>query len=95
MRTTNLTFPIVHLNGTSGSYLKVAYEEAGYALAEALEHLRQTAPHGRDYYVSKDPEALAKATAEYTARVEKLSEMIEDMAELSAAVRQQIDARKR
>jgi hypothetical protein len=90
MSDTKLTVPTVHLNGTGKAGLIKQYEEAGSALYEAISKLRATAPHGRDYYVQKDPAALQKATAEHCARLEKLASVLEEVQELAIAVLEQV-----
>lgn len=89
MSETKLTVPTVHLNGTGKKGLLEQYEDAGHALREAIDKLRGTAPHGRDYYVSKDPDALRKATEEHRARLIKLSDVLIELQELAIAVNEQ------
>lgn len=64
--------PTVHLNGTDGASLMACYLEARQAVDFAMEALKATAPHGRDYYVQPDKGALSRATAEYMARMAAL-----------------------
>ena len=49
--TKKLIVPAVHLNGTSKNELTAALSNAGKAMRDAINALRETAPHGRDYYV--------------------------------------------
>lgn len=66
-----LTAPSVHLNGTSHADLMKQYQTAYDALTAAIAALRESAPHGRDYYV-QSPEAYTKAAAEHTWRLQQL-----------------------
>lgn len=43
-------FPTIHLGGTSGEALQVAWRDAYAALGEALRKLSDCCPNGRDYY---------------------------------------------
>ncbi len=86
MSDSKLTAPILHLNGTSAENLIEAYKEAAHCLHDCIALVQGTAPHGRDYYVSKDPGALEKATQEHRARLEKLNSVLEDLQELAIAV---------
>jgi hypothetical protein len=45
-----MTVPTVHLNGTGREGLRRKYRTAYLTLTPAIEALRQTTPHGRDYY---------------------------------------------
>ena len=86
MTDTELTTPIVHLNGSSAKRLREDYEEAGNALYAAAKKLQATSPHGRDYYISKDPNALFKAEAEHKTRMLRLNAVLEEIVELQIAV---------
>lgn len=50
MKNQSLAKPLVHLNGTSRAELVRQYETAMNALNTAIDLVRETAPHGRDYY---------------------------------------------
>ena len=89
MADTTLQIPIIHMNGSHGPTLREGYREVHGALRDALEKLRQTAPHGRDYYVSRDPDAFEKARTEHRAREAALVQVQKDMMALSLAVAKQ------
>lgn len=69
-----MTFPTVHLNGTSAQDLLEGYERAHEALREAMEALAQAAPNGRDYYVQQ-PGAFESAIAEHQSRMTRLRDV--------------------
>lgn len=66
-----LTFPTVHLNGTSRIDLQEQYHGAYMAVHAAIVALRQACPNGRDYY-PQGPDAFRRAVAEQESRVERL-----------------------
>jgi hypothetical protein len=81
--------PIVHLNGTSKSDLINALSTAANAVSSAEKALRETAPHGRDYYVHKNPNAYRIALDHYRVRQEKLASIIEDLQEIAIKISDQ------
>ncbi len=95
MSESKLTFPIIHLNGTSANSLLEGYRDAAHCLYDCIALVQKTGPHGRDYYVSKDPQALEKATQDHRARLEKLASVLEDLQELAIHVQKQENERKR
>ncbi len=92
---TDLTAPIIHLNGSSGSELLAVHRAASAAVMEAISMLHYTSPHGRDYYVSKDPFAYSKAAAEYNERMHKLHSVVDELNQLGRMIQDQLDARER
>jgi uncharacterized protein YecE (DUF72 family) len=70
-KTVKLLVPCVHSNGTGKERLLEAIEEAHFAIGEAYEKLRQTAPNGRDYYVYKD-NPYERARLEWVSRMQRL-----------------------
>jgi hypothetical protein len=76
--TKTLTFPTVHLNGTSKESLLEGYCEAINALHEAGRKLAAAYPNGRDYYV-QGPSATSAAMKEHEARMNKLREIITEL----------------
>ena len=66
-----MTFPTIHLNGTSKERLVEDLCDACNAIDAAYEALKKTAPNGRDYY-PQGPEALERATGEHMLRLRKL-----------------------
>lgn len=82
--------PTIHLNGTSKKELLDGYRAAYSALGDAIEALRKTAPHGRDYYVqSDDARALATAIDEHQARLAKLVLIRDEIEAIAVAVQEQ------
>lgn len=81
-----MQFPIVHLNGSGKAALVKGYENAHEALTKALEAVKLTAPHGRDYYPIS-PDAVNTAMAEHLERVKKLQTMIFEMSVLAVYCR--------
>lgn len=76
-----VTYPIININGSSASSLRADYVSAINKLEDALNHVRQTAPHGRDYQTN--PEVYLQARAEHEARCKALTDMIADFDKLA------------
>jgi hypothetical protein len=89
------TTPTVHLNGTSGDALLRACIDAAMALTKARDALCETAPHGRDYYVQSDPDALQKAQRAHQDRLTRIEQIHDEIEEIGIAVSEQIDARRK
>jgi hypothetical protein len=68
----NIELPIIHLNGSGKTNLTESYLEAYTAVTQALEAVQRTGPHGRDYYVSHDPDALSRALEQHRERCKTL-----------------------
>jgi hypothetical protein len=68
--------PTVHLNGTSREALLRQQLDVIRALQNAKRVICENAPHARDYYVQKDPQAFAKARDACIARVQTLDALI-------------------
>lgn len=77
--------PTVHLNGTSQGELLRAYSDATAAVDAALRALSETSPHARDYYVQA-PDAYGRAAVEHSLRVEKLTDVYDELLALFNAV---------
>lgn len=75
-----LTLPIIHRNGTYKEALLLELITANNALFQAEQAPISTAPNGRDYYPV--PGLLAKAEAEYLARLQKLTSIRTEIEEL-------------
>ncbi len=76
-----MILPTIHLNGTSKESLIESLCEASQAIELAYKALKQTAPHGRDYY-PQGPEAIREAIKEHNNRLRLLDEVkneIDDM----------------
>ncbi len=66
-----MTYPTIHMNGTSLRHLQEANEKASNAIREAVEALAQAAPNGRDYY-PQSADAIHEAMEEHWARMNRL-----------------------
>jgi|WetSurSiteA1Bulk_404760.scaffolds.fasta_scaffold24201_1 hypothetical protein len=89
-----LVVPTIHLNGSSPDRLMEVIREAAGGVDDARRKLQECAPHGRDYYVQQDPEALTKATEQHLARMAKLDGVYDDLAALYEAIQAQVDERE-
>lgn len=74
----SLTFPIIHLNGSSKSFLQEEYRLAARSVRATIDVVAKVYPHGRDYYPIS-PDALLSAQAEHAARLSKLREVAEEL----------------
>ena len=77
--------PRVHLNGTSRGSLLASIIEASQTISLAIDALRNTAPHGRDYYVISD-NAYTQARTEYEARLTRLHETNNELIAMYRAI---------
>lgn len=78
-----MILPTIHSNGTSRSALFDGYAEAIVAIDFAIQAIRETAPHGRDYYPIS-PDAFTQAREDHLVRLatlEKISEQLQTLAE--------------
>lgn len=75
----SLIIPTVHLNGTGKEELINQLMEAGFAVRKASEALAKARPHGRDYYVQADPDALTKAIDQHDDRMRKLRQVYDEL----------------
>ncbi len=76
-------FPIIHLNGTPKSHLFDGYVRALHSVDEAIKSYYATAPHERDYYVSDDKDAYAKARIQYLNGLTMLEQVRRQLEELA------------
>jgi hypothetical protein len=90
-RREKLVAPTIHSNGTSARSLQEALQDAALEIEEAKRRLYDCAPHGRDYYVQPEPDALATATAQFASRVKRLDEIHEELVLLHEAIQAQQD----
>ena len=81
-----LTFPTVHLNGTSRDELLRQLLDADLALSTALAKLRQASPHARDYYVSQDPDAFKKARSQHDARCKAIFDVRNEIQQIAESL---------
>lgn len=75
--------PIVHLNGTSRESLLEQATSASSALRAALTAIDNAAPHPRDYYVAKDPQAYNNAARQHRDRRLRLEELLREYESLA------------
>jgi len=71
--------PTVNMNGTARESLVDQRREVMDALRPAMDKLRETAPHGRDYVGSPAQYDMDRAT--YLARYETLLKLFHDLQE--------------
>ena len=81
----NLAVPSVHINGTSKQALLEDLTHAGHAIVQAISALQMVAPHGRDYY-PQGSDALRVATSEHLARIQKLQDILSEIAYIADKV---------
>lgn len=81
--------PTVHLNGTSKAELVKQLRDAAKAIRAAKDALALAAPHGRDYYVQADPDALGNATRQYEARQAKLTDVHIELIDIATEIQKQ------
>lgn len=81
MNTTELTRPLIHINGTSAHTLANDYGLARNALVDAIDSLGRCWPHGRDYY-PLGGDALAKAQDEHRSRLKRLHSVLDELYQL-------------
>ena len=85
--------PTIHLNGSSLGHLIEDYEKAARLVGDALVALGQTVPNGRDYY-PQGPYACTVATKEHDARLAKLRDVRQELAEILDELQDQKDLRE-
>lgn len=76
---TKLTYPTIHLNGSSKERLLDDVVEAAGAIRRAERALNEMAPNARDYYV-EGPDAFAKANEQHRDRLERLASVLREVA---------------
>ena len=84
--------PTVHLNGTAGEVLRDQYAAAAEAVQKAIDAACDAGPHSRDYYV-QGPDAGLAAQREHEARVKALKTVRDELAAITEAIQDQLDAR--
>ena len=88
----NVTMPIVTLNGSGVEDLIEQCDNVVRALGEAQEALYKASPHGRDYQGGGD---YSSARAEHNARIGSIDKMLKDYAEIQEYLYDQKDLRAR
>lgn len=82
-----LTYPLVHMNGSGKDSLLDGYRNAWEALSKAMDALQATSPHMRDYYPLKDGSKLyERARRQHLDRSAALEQIKDDMKELARHV---------
>lgn len=87
---TNVTLPIVHLNGTGIKMLRETYDAPAELLHDFIEAWGQTEFNSRDYYVSSDPDCWNKAVKER----EEMNSKIRDLKNYLQAIREHLYTQK-
>ncbi len=77
-----MTFPTIHMNGTSAKSLMEDIDHAYHAINAAMDALRRMSPNGRDYY-PQPGDALGAAMREHQARSLKLQSVKDELESLS------------
>lgn len=80
-----LTFPTVHLNGTSSTALLDENLEALEAVNAAVRALERASPNARDYY-PQGPNAFRAVQAEHQERIDKLQAVAVDLSRIVDAL---------
>lgn len=88
-----MTFPTVHLNGTSAETLIEGYCAARTAVMAAQDALAQVEFNARDYYV-KGPEAYPAARKEHTERLQTLGRIADELLQIAMNVQDQQSERE-
>ena len=78
--------PLIHSNGTSKKELQEAIANAAREIRKASEALRETLPHGRDYYPLRDNLAYNKARAQYIAQSTALQNIYDELVAIFNAI---------
>ena len=91
-----MILPTIHLNGTAAEDLRDMHLKAADAVAVAIDALRLTAPHGRDFY-SQDAEfgyggsAFSIARNEYMIRLVSLEVTLDDLMNIAKHCQEALD----
>ncbi len=89
-----LAVPTIHLNGSSPDSLMESLREAATAVHGAMEALGACSPHGRDYYVQMDSNALEIATQQHRMRVLKLQSVYDELVAVWEKIQAQVYERE-
>jgi hypothetical protein len=77
---TDLVLPTIHLNGTGAETLWRQYQEARYAIGNAMNLIQSMEFHPRDYHLVSG--AWDKAVKQMSARLEQLQRISDEFAEI-------------
>ncbi len=89
-----MTFPTIHLNGTSGSELWELNRSAARAIRNAIKALEQAGPNGRDYY-PQSVQAGLEAISEHEARVIEMLKVVSELDTIADSIQTQMYERER
>lgn len=89
-----MTFPTVHLNGTSAQSLLEDLQRCTDALREARNALREASPNGRDYYV-QGLTAHQQAVDEHQVRINFVLAIINELDQIAENIQGQQMVRER
>ena len=81
----DVVIPTVHINGTSKSTLHTSLSHARRTLLAAVEALKETEPHGRDYYMH-GRETFKSAQDAYVGRLDRLESVYNEVCEILEGV---------
>jgi hypothetical protein len=82
-----LTFPTIHMNGTSPKDLLEDQMRAMASIATAIEDIQRAGPNGRDYY-TQGPDAFAQARMEHEQRLVRLIGVRKELEQIAEHVAQ-------
>jgi hypothetical protein len=88
-----MQFPQINLNGTASSVLLRQNLDAMESVNQALKHLGDAAPHGRDYQ-TLDSQAYPAAHLEHVARRARLEAVRDELSAIAVEISRQMDARR-
>jgi hypothetical protein len=83
-----MMIPTVHSNGTGRQALLAETQAAWNRLDEAHRALRAVTVHGRDYYV-QGPDAYRQAREEMDGRLDRLEQLMGEVAKLYCGIETQ------
>lgn len=92
-----MTFPTIHLNGTSATDLLEDYTKASVALSRAIAAVEHAGPNARDYHIN-GPQAFQDSRMQHESRLRRLLDVrgeIEAILENIVDQQEERDARKR
>lgn len=89
-----MTFPTIHMNGTSANSLLDDIQSAIEACGAARDALRRMSPNGRDYYI-QGPHAIEAAMDEHQNRIAKVIHVIDELGEIAENIWDQKQQRER
>lgn len=80
-----MILPTIHLNGSGKAHLVEAQLKVSNALSAAIDALRESAPHGRDYY-PQGPGVINQAIEEHCSRLKKLEDLQKEIKAIIHAI---------